>query len=89
MPYALSSFFDATSSSAAPLAFFNTFSSVARAEELELDVISGTILRSDAYSINDLIAPTARSRPCTTAICGSDLRKLLVNSVKPIDIALI
>ena len=42
-----------------------------------------------AYSISDLIAPTARSMPCSTAICGSDLRNALVKSVKPIDIALI
>ena len=50
--------------------------------------MSGTSLRSEAYSISDLMAPTARSRPCITAMCGSDLRKPLVNSVKPIDIAL-
>ena len=50
--------------------------------------MSGTSLRSEEYSISDLIAPTARSRPCMTAMFGSDLRKALVNSVKPIDIAL-
>ena len=40
-------------------------------------------------AISDLIAPTARSRPCMTAMFGNVLRRPLVNSVKPIDIALI
>jgi len=51
--------------------------------------MSGTSLRRPAYSISDLMAPTARSSPCMTAIFGSDFRSALVNSVKPIDIALI
>ena len=89
MPYALSSFFEATSSSAAaPLALLSAFSSTARAEAFELDTMSGTSLRREEYSMSDLIAPTARSRPCMTAMFGSDLRKALVNSVNPIDIAL-
>ena len=80
---------DATSSSAAPLALFSALSSSARAEALELETISGTSLRREVYSISDLMAPTARSMPCRTAMFGSDLRRPLVNSVNPMDIALI
>ena len=50
--------------------------------------MSGTSLRREEYSISDLIAPTARSSPCMTAMFGSDLRKALATSVNPIDIAL-
>ena len=71
------------------MACFSAFSSIVRAEAFELETMSGTSLRKDAYSISDLIAPTARSRPCITAMFGSDRRSALVCSVNPIDMALI